>query len=251
MSLLTLTTGENSPVSALTVTIAPSAFEIRETAIDFAKSVFEVTNDTEEKLAVEALRELKALSKGVETTRTQLKAPILDAGRNLDSAAKTFLGPVAAEEVRLQQMLNRFAADKAEAARKLEAERQKELQRIERERLAEEDRIRKEAEKAVEAAPTFVEAMQAQKTAEARIEAAQVNAAAMAPSVPVVATRAEGSSVQQPWTFEVEDIAALYKARPELCSITPKRAEILTLIRAGTREIPGLKIRQETKVVVR
>ena len=50
---------------------------------------------------------------------------------------------------------------------------------------------------------------------------------------------------------DVVDAMALAKAHPDLVTITPKRADILALIRAGTREIPGLTIRKEVKVGVR
>lgn len=48
------------------------------------------------------------------------------------------------------------------------------------------------------------------------------------------------------WTFDVVDIHTLYKACPDLVELAVKRSEVLALIRTGTREIPGLVIRQET-----
>jgi hypothetical protein len=51
--------------------------------------------------------------------------------------------------------------------------------------------------------------------------------------------------------FEVVDIKALHAACPDLVEMSVKRSDVLALIRSGTREIPGLRIFQETKVNIR
>jgi len=49
----------------------------------------------------------------------------------------------------------------------------------------------------------------------------------------------------------VTDIKALHAARPELVDLYERRADITTRIRQGEREIPGLRIYQDTRVTVR
>ena len=54
------------------------------------------------------------------------------------------------------------------------------------------------------------------------------------------------------FTFQdVTDIKALYGANPDLVELSVKRSDVLALIRGGTREIPGLRIYQDTRVTVR
>jgi len=65
------------------------------------------------------------------------------------------------------------------------------------------------------------------------------------------APKAAGTAVANPWVFEVTDIKALHAARPELVDLVVRRADITTRIRQGEREIMGLRIYQDTKVVVR
>jgi hypothetical protein len=41
-------------------------------------------------------------------------------------------------------------------------------------------------------------------------------------------------------------VSALYAARPDLVTLTPKLSEINALVRAGLRECPGMEITEET-----
>jgi hypothetical protein len=52
-------------------------------------------------------------------------------------------------------------------------------------------------------------------------------------------------------TFEVLNIRELYTSNPDLVEMSVSRSAVLALIRTGTREIPGLRIYQETKVNIR
>jgi len=234
----------------LIATVEADAFAQRTAAVEFAVAITEVTNRTEEQVAIEALRGLKGLLKSIEGVRVELKAPILSAGTSIDTTAKTFTAPMVIEANRLQGLLNEFAMAGVVEARKLEEERKKELQRIERERLAAEAEIRKQAAIAAKAANNPVEAIQIQAHAEAKVEAANV-AAEAAVVAPVLAAKPAEASIQQPWTFEVLDVTALLAARPELVKVEVKRAEVLSELRAGVRELAGLRIFQETKVSVR
>ena len=50
------------------------------------------------------------------------------------------------------------------------------------------------------------------------------------------------------WNFEVEDIKALYAARPDLCEIIPNSNDIIIEIYKSQKEIPGLRIFRSDKV---
>ena len=60
-----------------------------------------------------------------------------------------------------------------------------------------------------------------------------------------------GLSVKDKWQFEVLDAAAVYAARPDLCRIEVRTAEVNAAISAGVREIPGLRIWSELQANVR
>lgn len=60
-----------------------------------------------------------------------------------------------------------------------------------------------------------------------------------------------GRGVSKRWTFEVTDLAALYKARPDLVKLEERRAMINSEIAAGVRDIDGIHIFEERGVALR
>lgn len=261
-------------VTGVTIAIDPDFYTQRDAALAESDTVQAVTSALAQRFAVESLRGLRAITKQVEDSRQAVKAPVLDLGKKIDATAKAAVEKVTVEIDRITGLLNTYEAEQRRISAEAEAKRQadeRERQRVEAERLAAIERERQTAEKsqrdaeaAVRNAATSADRIKAQQEAQAaRVaqqiadlkrqaeeEAAKLAAIAAAPIV-VAAPKPEGMRVNTPWTFDVLDIAALSKARPDLCNITPKRAEILTLIRSGYREIPGLAIRQEVNVSTR
>lgn len=133
-----------------------------------------------------------------------------------------------------------------------EAEEKERRERLARER--EEQRLRDEAEKARKAAEVAVteeqHAAATQQAKQAEHEAAKVAAAPIVAHV-AAPVRVSGVSAAATWTFELLSVEELAKSRPELVQITPRRAEILTRIRAGELNIPGLRIFEDIKTTVR
>lgn len=262
-------------VSAVQVEIAAEAYARRKEVLDtagFAPKAITCA-DTRQEVA-DALAAVNRLLKEVESGRKEVKAPVLDLGRKIDATAEEFTAPLAVAQRALQTVLTKDAEEQARIAREAEARRQAELRRQqeeERKRQAELDRQAREAEQARLNAER--EAREAQN-AEARAAAQEVarkaseEAAALAAQrekqaeaarlqqaelirQPVAPAKASGTTVRTSWTFDVVDIHALYKACPDLVELAVKRSEVLALIRTGTREIPGLVIRQETTVNAR
>lgn len=66
----------------------------------------------------------------------------------------------------------------------------------------------------------------------------------------IAPTKPEGVAVRQSYKFEVTDIKALFKARPDLCVIEPNNAAIRAQI-PHNQNIPGLRIWQEAKASIR
>ena len=256
------------------VQIATDAYAKRDAAIQDASTVRVVRDALTSQMAVDALRPIKELAKAVEKHRKEIKEPVLALGRLIDGTAKEFCVALEQEEARITKLLNTYQAEQDRIAREEEAKRQAEIRRLqdeERKRQEEAARKEREAKAAQEAAERAArEAVNAEErkvameqarladeerrrlAAQAAQEAAiarQAEAKAMQPTQ--TPQRSEGASVQRPWAFDLIDVNALHKARPELVELTVKRSEILARIRAGEREIPGVKIYQETKVSVR
>lgn len=263
-----------SGVNSVSVTIGTDAYTARQNAIDDARMVKVVRDAFGQEQGVSALKSIKALTGSIEKARKEVKAPVLDLGRRIDSIAAEFVAELEAEAKRIQGLLTGYEIEQrriaAEAQAKREAEeraRREAEERAERERREAEARAQREADEAARKAREAGDAEARRAAAEARAKAeaeqarihlervaaqakADAERAAAMRSVPEVA-RVSGQVVRETWTFDLVDLAALAKARPDLVTITPKRAEILAHVRAGTREIPGLVIRQEVSVSAR
>lgn len=246
-------------VENCSIAVDPSFTAQKRLAIEEAQLCQAVNDSFTQAAAIESLRSLTIIQQQVEDDRQRIKKPVLDIGRQIDATAKGFISDVETEINRLKRLLSSYMSEllwKAAEERRQQEEAQRQAQEAERRRLAELERQRREAEEAArkaEQASTPQEATQALQAAVVAEEKAEALAAPVAQPVFVapVVHRAEGSVVSERWTFDLVDIRALYAAHPELVQLSPKRAEILTLIRAGTREIPGLTVRKEINVGVR
>lgn len=246
-------------VDKCAISVDPTFTAQKRLAIEEAQLCQSVNDPFTQAAATESLRALARIQKQVEEDRQRIKQPVLQIGRQIDATAQGFVADVATEINRLKGLLSSYEVEqrrKADEERRRQEEAQRQAQEAERRRQAELERQRREAEEAArnaEQAKTAQEATQALQAAVVAEEKAEALAAPVAQPVFVapVVHRADGSVVSERWTFDLVDIRALYAAHPELVQLTPKRAEILTLIRAGTREIPGLTVRKEINVGVR
>lgn len=263
-------------VSSVQVEIAADAYARRKTIIeaaDFAPKVI-TCPDTRQEVAT-ALADVNRLLKEVEKGRTEVKAPVLAVGRTIDATAEEFSAPLAVAQKRLQTILTEDAKEQARIAREAEEKRQAELRRQQTEAAAKQAEIDRQAREAEQARLAAERAEREAKTADARAaaqeaarkaaeessalaaqkekeaEAARLQQAELLRAPSPAAPKAAGTAVSNPWVFDVTDIKALHAARPELVDLVVRRNDIITRIRQGEREIPGLRIYQDTKVVVR
>lgn len=266
--------------SEVEIEVSPEALHVRNTALVFSEKIKSVSTQDEAVFVAESIKELQALSKETEASRKQVKEPVLELGKRIDLAAKDFIGPVETELVRLRALLNGYQAEQERQRREAEAKRQAEIraaQEAEEKAIREAEAVRLAAEK--EAAAKAEQAKQEDDPfAAAEAEAARVAAAeaedlrvkqAKAAAVEkvkavtfqtaaAIATRAiEGVHVRRSPDFKVTDAGKLALIRPDLVTITPKRAEILAEMRTlkeweGERQLcQGLVGWWEGKAVVR
>jgi len=259
-----------------TVTIDASAYTRRAEIIEATNFCPAAVTDADTQAEVtNVLRDIARLLKETEDGRKLVKAPVLDLGKRIDAAAAEFVQTLEPHKTRLNGMLvayeteqRRIAAEaerkRQEEIRKQEAEAREAQERIDREaceaeqaRLAAERKAREatSAEARAKAQEEARKASEAQQQAAAQKaqqeEAARLQQAELLRTPTAVVTRAAGASVQTPWTFEVLNIRELLAAYPHIVELSVKRSEVLALIRGGTREIPGLRIYQETRINVR
>lgn len=187
--------------------ITAGAQELKKRAIALAQPITKVETESEQSLAVNALKELKAIRSGMEATRKSVKAPVLELGKRIDSIAAEFLSETDREEMRLQGLINHFQR------KQLELKRQEE-ERIRREQAEaarlEEDarRKREEAERAND--PKLKE--EAYKLEQKALDKSM--ATELAP-LAVVATKPKGLVVKSKLNFEITNAIIFCQAYPQ------------------------------------
>jgi hypothetical protein len=231
--------------NAPAVTIDQSAIALRQIAIQDAREITTIQSPGDVALATEVVRSLKQLSSACEAARTQIKAPVLDLGRQIDAKAKEFSAQLDTEASRILRMVGSYQAEQ-ERLREAELRRQQQVrERIERERIEAERKALEEAKGA--------QTEQQLELAEAKIEQVAVVAeqakAQIAPVAPVQAVK--GLSVKPVLRFEVVDIATVYKFNPQFVELSAKASVINAALKAGITEIPGLRIYEDVTTRVR
>lgn len=266
-------------IGETTISLHTEAVKRRDALVSDAKSITEIESDFDMDCAAGAMRKLKECSKSVEDCRTEVKSPVLEAGRRIDQLAKDYIAPVLAEESRIRGLMNSYAAEQKRRADEAERARQAELRRIERERQEAEAAERRKAEEARLAAEAVQRAKDEAETAftvdEARLAAereqkakadaetavaaaeherqrqAELAAEQKTKSMPVAVAKPQGVTVKEVWKFEVLNVRDVYASAPNLCRVEVVSSLVNDAIRAGTREIPGLRIYSVTETVVR
>jgi hypothetical protein len=262
--------------SGISIDIAPAATAERDRVLALARGIAEVMDVEQAKVAISTIKELRQVQKGVEDSRVEVKKPVLELGKRIDTIAKSFIGDVDTELTRLHRLVRehearldeqRRAAEQAaqEAARKAREEEERLLREAEAARRKAEAEAAEAAKAAKVEDDPFAEAEAAARAAEAQArvqllqaEAAKAGEAAVAP-VAVVAPKVDGMHVRRTPDFEITNLAELAARRPDLVTITPKRSEILRELgrlaewpgKNNVAKIPGIRAWWEGKVVVR
>lgn len=276
MNTLVLTPAVNSGI-----TITADAEKQKADALDLAKTITGVSSSAEQRDAIAAASICKGLVKGMESSREEVKRPVLDLGRDIDGKAKAYSAALNAEVLRIESLASDF--QRKENAR-LDAIRREEEARQQKERdLANKDREREQrfmAEKddshdaerrtdleRIASAPDDESREEARRIAdknaeeraeevrnlqtacreaeEQRMDAARERQQTMlAASEPA---KAAGATVRRSYDYRVVSIHDLYFARPDLVAMEPKRSLVLAAICNGAA-IAGLEVFEVTKV---
>jgi len=256
---------------ALAITQEAEAFK----AGLLAKSATVATVDSAptSEVASAILRDLAGFRNTLEKSRKAVKEPVLKVGSEIDAKAREFGEAVAAEESRVKALVEAYAMEQhrkqqaaaREQARLAEEARQRQIAEeraaIEAERAAlaaERAKMAAECAASPEAIAAAKAANDAREQAEyeaemSRIEreSAQEVAVAAVFSAPVIDAPKAKASLD----YEVVDIRQFADAYPQLVTITPKRAEILAMLKLLPDDmepaIPGLVVSRKFTAATR
>lgn len=253
-------------------------------ALDAAIAVTKVDDGFDNSLCVDAQTKVKSRLKYIESWRVAAQRPLTDLKQLVQDVAANESQALNDQWLRLERLASVYTKKQKQLREEEERKRQEELDKIERERVAKEkeaqkkiddERKAKEAEviakadaqiaaattdeelKAAESsASCAMSAIATEAAAKTEVATAEIAQASVAATRQVIlstkpATKPQGQSVRSRWDFEVVDAGELYRARPDLCHIVEKRAEILKELAAGKREIAGLRIFEDVKAGVR
>ena len=233
----------------LSVTVGSIADD-RDNILCLSSMISSVDSPETQAEAVETIKAGRALLKLVESSRVEVKAPVLECSRKIDTLAKEFCATLVTEVARLDRIntdynrklqaeRDRIQREQERISREAEQKRQAELRRLEQARL--------DAERAELLAVTIAESKQAEAVAaQVAVEIKQV-IETPPPARVILPPKAAGQSVQKVWRFEVVDIAAFHAVYPSLCRLEANQAAVNEQIRLGMREAAGLRIFEEIK----
>ena len=189
------------------LTISEEAQARKAELLNRSSTVATVTDNDESAVAQRESRALAAMRIEVEKSRKLVKEPVNRIAKMIDQAAAEFLSEIQAEEARIKQLVGKHA---------------EEVLRIKAQKEAAERAAFEAARAAREAAEDggIAAVLAAKKAAAQKLDA----------SAEVASTKvAEG--VRFAWDFEIEDIAAVYRAAPEFVTLEIKRSALLAWFR--------------------
>lgn len=228
----------SGPLPRPEIELTPAAFNARTVALAASGNVKAIASVADLDNAAAALTQVAALVRSVEASRKDVKAPVLDVGRRIDMVAKEYLEPLETEKKRLETIVGAYQ----EAARRKAEKERAEAAAAQAAAIAEMQAKQAEA----------LEAGDEEAADAARAEAADKIAESQLKVIEKEGPRLDNITTRTSWKFEVTDIMALFKARPELVLMSPNNAAIRAVVKAENgKPTPGLRIWQEAGAIVR
>ena len=218
-----------------------------------------VKDDASLELATTMTTQAKALAQAIEKKRVELKAPYLEVVKVLDGETKALKDRTAQIQTHINQKIQPYLTKKENERREAERKAQEERDRIQKELDAKAEAERQAAAEAARKAAlaegmTKREAAMLAQQAAAMVEAAPVVVAQEMPTETKVSTESGTATLKEEWSFEITDI----KAMPD-AAFEARKAEVIKAlspwvnnqVKAGARNIPGVKVFKVAKVATR
>lgn len=237
-----------SPDEIASIGITVEATVERDRIIGRSRLILKVANPATLRTLTDIGTSIKRLLTDSEASRVDVKAPALRVVNTIDGLAKSFMDPLRVELARVNRMLTEYAVEQKRLADAAERERLRLAAEAQAKAEAEAWRIGEEAEaKAREASSPN----EAQRTLDlAALQAKQVVAQTVPPPAPLAPIKPQGVTVREGWDYEIRDMKALAEGDWDLVRVEPNVIEIKRRIAAGARQIPGLRIFQNTTAAI-
>jgi len=267
---------ELSEIKALTllgdgykVIVSPAAEKLKKELITQSLKIKVVDSDASSEVARGVLKNLASFRQGLEKTRKLVKQPFLDGCDEVDRIAREFGAIVKEHEDRIggtkekDGLISAYAREQEMKRRQAEEDAKRLAEEAERkEREAEESRIAAEAAdrercealeegKKKQAEKLRLEALAEQRKAEAaELAEEKARAASMQASMAAMAEPVKGTKMEI--AFSVEDIHALYRAKPEFVKMEVRTREVKEFLNLQRERglpvgLPGLTISEAFK----
>lgn len=185
---------EVSNLNEVSIKLTEHAELAKREALEASSLIKAVTNDLTQQMAADANVAIKKVLKAVESSRKDVKAPVLEMGRKIDALAKEFIEELEIEESRIDHLIVPYELEKRKAAQILEEQRQASIKSLK------------------EGTPEWEEAVRGK---------------------PVEAAKTEGMVGVMVDKFEVLNIMELVKTHPHLVRCEPNVAQINAFLKAG------------------
>jgi hypothetical protein len=111
----------SGPLPRPEIELTPAAFNARSVALLASGNVKAIASVADLDQAAAALTTVVSLVRSVESSRKEVKAPVLEVGKRIDSVAKEYLAPLESEKSRLETLVGSY---QEAARRKAEKERE-------------------------------------------------------------------------------------------------------------------------------
>lgn len=220
--------------------IAQDAFDARDSLVIDAAKIRTVVSGSDAQLANDTLLDLKTFLDKIELARRAVKAPVDALASEIQKLAKDLTTAAQAEYDRVKKLLGTYQLEQQRLANEAAEKARKEEQRILAE-AEEKARIAQESGRGVEKKLEKIDAKAFEQVAMVRATAA--GAAAL---------KLTGISVRTEPAFEIEDIHALYKARPDLVKLDVDKTALKSYLKKFPKaELPGVRHWQEAATSVR
>ena len=220
------------------IQITPEAEKQKATIINAARAVVAVTDTDSCDIAQSRLRSLASVRTAVESSRKQVKAPVIDLGKRIDGIAADFVADVIAEEARLSGLVTEYAREQQRIKREVELAAEQERQRVERERHEAEMAAQREAARIERERQAAERAAHEAEIARLKAEAAQSEEgqrAAREAQERAVAAQREAEARAESARRQAEADAAAAREREEAARIAAAEA-VAAPAPAGVKE---------------
>lgn len=225
----------------ITYSVSGDAEDHRNELVLDGKAITTITTAAKNEEAGVIVREMRTYVKSVEDMRVILTKPLLEGQRLLKALADDHVAPLKDEIARIERTGLAFVQAERRRVEDEERKRQIAFQQAEQERIEAERKAQAAAQKLAD--DESKRNANAAAKAEVKVIAAEEKVQAIiAAPVPEVA-RVKGQQVKKTLKYEVTDIYALVKARPDLCKIEAKASAInATCTPEMPNSPPGLRL---------